>query len=423
MSFVERPFGRSGGNTPEMRTIKDLNITINGRRVPIDDFPAAGSSLETNASTQSMLLVSEGSAYSRHSDAAGLPRPRDVEEESFDQGSMNLSRIQKPTICSIFPKLPADSELTPQLASPGVKKASADGQVPSVNHSLLSTTQHYNSADENQISSNRRRFTIDDQIDQMIAENERRLNATKRVARTSREPNQEPQDQLYHDSILSPRTLGKSDCYSRKPEFHLEHDISPSGKRLPQPLYVIKPALHNLASPEKGLIKSSETVFSWSSSDVYTPPTKIFGQSVVLENSNFGPECLTRNQDSKTSNPNSSVRSIPTAENRLTEIKSLGTVPFDLTQHLGTQNQMIVRTQKPTHRPNHAFLTDRPVTASCSPGTQFQLSARHEQCTPRHVDEPASLLVQSVSYRDGQPSIDRNQAYNTSSPDPLSFQY
>ncbi|PLB53404.1 hypothetical protein P170DRAFT_424146 [Aspergillus steynii IBT 23096] len=419
--LIDRPFCKGGGrNTPsEMRTIKNLNITINGRSVPVENLPAQASSLPTNASTQSMLLVSEGSAYSRNPETAKPSSPRNV-GEYFDQDSVNLIHPKKSPSCPMSPKMPAGTGPQSQNASLDVKKTSLDEGDPAMNQIPLQTTQKDNSTHDIQIAFNRRRFTIDDQIDQMIVENERRLNATKRVAGLTHGPSQGSQKKLYHESVLSPRTLETLECYSHRPEYYLEQNRSPSG----EPAHYIR----DLPKPahRKKTLKSYETTITFSSdiSNVYKSPTKIFGQPVVLDdNGNIGPKRSMWNLDSKACTPNRSARNANAAEGGFALLKYPNiTTPINLSQDPEVQPQIFARTQSPSHGKDEA-LAGNPMAMIPFPAALLEGYVRNEQRTSRQGDKEADFLVPSVCYRDNLPTINRLQANTTSSPDPLSFQF
>ncbi|KAH8424314.1 uncharacterized protein LDX57_002065 [Aspergillus melleus] len=427
VSWTEPPFHKTGGgrDTPsELRTIKNLNITINGRKVPAESLPSESSSLQANKSSQSMLLDHE-SACAGKPETAYLSSVRNGEGSILGQGSEVLSNPDQSPLCR---KAVMDTSSGPQNGIPDVVKKTSADEVSAVEQNSSHSNQNDSSASGFQSLFNRRRFTLDDQVDQMIAENERRLHATNRVNRSANEFNQERQGSSYHDSIFSPKTMKGLNCYLRRTTHHLEENQVPSNAGCNDQalgsFHDIR-ALHGPTHREENnspiLLKSHGTNITLSSPEELDPPTsptKIFGQPVVLGDNAMRSSW---NTDPNTSVPNSSARKLNAADIGSSQFKSSLMTHIDLSQDSDAQNQIMLQTQRPNYRYGNAFLIQKPRTMLHSPAALLEGFLQYDQNTFGQGDKQAELLVPTVGYRDNQPSIERFYTKRTSSSDTLSL--
>ncbi|KAI9040705.1 uncharacterized protein KD926_007786 [Aspergillus affinis] len=431
VSRIERPFRKTWGDkdtASEMRTIKNLNIRINGRKVPAESLPSESSSLQANESSQSMLLGHE-SACSEKPETVDLPCFRNGEGSAFNQGPEELGIPDQSPLClrnSVDTGPRSPSGILDVVAS-----ISADEEVSAVEQMSSHNNQNDSSAHECQALVNRRRFTIDDQVDQMFADNDRRLNSANSVTTCADEINQERQEIPYNTPILSSKTLKVLDCYARRTTHHLaENLLPPVGDSNDQALE----SFHDIRAAYKSTYREKDeipilfkphgnniTLSSPYMLGASTSPTKIFGQPVELgDNNDCGAMRSIWNTDRDTSIPNSSAKTLNETEIVSTQFKSPRMIDNELSQDADPQNQIMFQTQRPGYHPGSGFAFRTPKTMLHSPATLLEGFLQYDQNAFGQGHKQAESVEPPVGYRDNLHSIERFYAKRISSSHALS---
>lgn len=262
-----------------------VDIRINGRRLHSNHTLADEGA--PHKSSQSMLLDQESSLHSQSNTQALL----------HDQ-SRQCSSVQAPSNIDLLSFTPCTEKISSSrcMGTPGPAYHFDDELTtahPSCGPSFAPNTQEPSI----QESLPKRRFTIDDQVDEVIAANKGRRNAVFAVPQT---PMSNSKGKLCHDYILSPKTLKELDHHYRDFQDLTTDTLSTSSNPngwLPEPRYNIQRRMQQSVPGTRNawneplhphqLFWTARTE-SLSNHHLSTSPLTIFGQAVTPDGGRLG---------------------------------------------------------------------------------------------------------------------------------------